>query len=52
MVLDLEGFTKLLSLGFALVYPGVGLTFVNKFLNMVTIYFFSLCNLKCLKQKQ
>ena len=41
MILDLEGFTKLLSLGFGLVYPRVGLTFVNKELNMAAIYFYN-----------
>ena len=39
MVLDLEGFTNLLSLGFGKVYSGVGLTFVNEDLNMAAVYF-------------
>ena len=38
MVLDLEGFTNLLSLGFDLVSPGVILTF--KTIDMAAIYFF------------
>ena len=38
MVLDLEGFTKLLSLSFGRVYSGVDLTFVNKDVNMAAIY--------------
>ena len=39
MVLDLEVFTKLLSLGSGQVYLGVGFFFVNKDLNMAAIYF-------------
>ena len=35
MILDLEGFRKLLGVDFGYVYPGGGLTFVNKDLNMV-----------------
>ena len=39
MGLDLESFTKLLSLGFGKVYLRVGLTFANKDLNMAAIKF-------------
>ena len=35
----LEGFTKVLNIGFGKVYPGVGLTLANKDLNMAVIYF-------------
>ena len=39
MYLDFEGFTNLLSLPFGKVHLGVGLTFVNKDVNMATVNF-------------
>ena len=48
MVLDLEGFTKLINLGIGLVLPDCGLNFC-KHLNMAPCIFSSLQNLKCLK---
>ena len=45
-----DDFIKLLSPRFGLVYPGMGLTYVNKDLNMAAIIF-SLQNFKHLKIK-
>ena len=46
MVLQLQGFIRLLSLGFGCVYPEVGLTFVSIDLNKAAILFshFKICN--------
>ena len=51
MDLELEGFIELLGLSFDKVSLGMGLTFVNKDLNMAAINFFSLQNLQYLEIK-